>query len=76
MLSVKLDKQSDAVEGLKTVDKSGYLTDLASVPINSEAEIGDFKKARILIKNVINTNPKNANAWMSAARIEELDGKL
>lgn len=61
---------------MKTVDKKGYLTDLASIPINNEADIGDFKKARILIKNLINNNPKNSNAWLAAARIEELDGKL
>lgn len=76
VLTVKLDQQSDSVVGTTTVDKKGYLTDLASIPINSEADIGDFKKARVLIKNVININPKNPNGWIAAARIEELDGKL
>lgn len=35
------------------IDRRGYLTDLASLPITTENEIGDFKKARLLLKSVI-----------------------
>lgn len=28
------------------------------------------------MKNVVNVDPKNANGWIGAARVEELDGKL
>lgn len=54
----------------------GYLTSLASLPQLSENEIGDFKKARLLLKSVIQTDPKNSFGWIAAARVEELDGKL
>lgn len=76
VLSLKLDKLSDSVSGRSNVDAKGYLTDLNSLPTHDSAEIGDYKKARILLKSVINTNPKNPAGWIAAARIEELDGKL
>jgi len=38
--------------------------------------INDFKKARLLLKSVINSNSKHVPGWIAAARVEELDGKL
>jgi pre-mRNA-processing factor 6 len=38
--------------------------------------IGDMSKARLLLKSAMNSNPKNPDIWISAARVEELDGKL
>jgi pre-mRNA-processing factor 6 len=52
------------------------LTDLQSLPFASGAEIGDFKKARLLLKSLIQSDPKNSFGWLAAARVEELDGKL
>lgn len=52
------------------------MTALNSQPINSDVDIGDFKKARLLLKSVVTSEPKNANGWVAAARLEELDGKL
>jgi len=60
VLSLKLDQISDSVSGQTTVDPKGYLTDLNSVVIKSDAEIGDIKKARLLLNSVISTNPKHA----------------
>ena len=56
------------------VDPKGYLTDLNSIKVASEAEIGDIKKARTLLKSVIGTNPKHAPGWVAAARLEEVAG--
>ena len=53
----------------------GYLTDLNSMKVSSDAEIGDIKKARLLLKSVISTNPKHAPGWIAAARLEELVGR-
>ena len=47
-----------------------------SVLFISDAEIGDIKKARLLLKSVITTNPKHAPGWIAAARLEEVAGKL
>jgi hypothetical protein len=58
------------------VDPKGYLTDLTSIKISSDAEISDIKKARLLLKSVIQTNPKHAPGWIAAARLEEVAGKL
>ena len=58
------------------VDPKGYLTDLKSLKISSEAEISDIKKARLLLKSVISTNPKHAPGWIAAARLEELAGEV
>jgi pre-mRNA-processing factor 6 len=38
----------------------GYLTDLNSVVVNSKEEIGDLKKARLIMKSAVNSNPKSA----------------
>eukprot|EP00614_Pseudopedinella_elastica_P016698 CAMPEP_0172649228 /NCGR_PEP_ID=MMETSP1068-20121228/241681_1 /TAXON_ID=35684 /ORGANISM="Pseudopedinella elastica, Strain CCMP716" /LENGTH=985 /DNA_ID=CAMNT_0013463579 /DNA_START=45 /DNA_END=3002 /DNA_ORIENTATION=- len=76
VLSLKLDKMSDSVSGQTVVDPKGYLTDLNSIKINSDAEVGDIKKARLLLKSVTSTNPKHGPGWIAAARVEEFAGKM
>jgi len=76
VVQLKLDSMSDSVSGQTVVDPKGYLTDLQSVTLKSDAEISDIKKARLLLKSVINTNPKHAPGWIAAARLEEVAGKL
>lgn len=76
VVQLKLDKISDSVTGQTVVDPKGYLTDLKSVTLKSDAEISDIKKARLLLKSVINTNPKHAPGWIAAARLEEVAGKI
>lgn len=76
VLGLKLDQVSDSVSGQTTVDPKGYLTDLSSIQIKSDADISDYKKARTLLKSVITTNPKHAPGWIAAARLEEIMGKL
>lgn len=76
VLNLNLKKMSDSVSGQTVVDPKGYLTDLNSIKVNTEAEIGDIKKARLLLKSVTTTNPKHGPGWIAAARLEELAGKL
>lgn len=76
VVQLKLDKISDSVTGQTVVDPKGYLTDLKSVVVKSDSEISDIKKARLLLKSVINTNPKHAPGWIAAARLEEVAGRL
>lgn len=76
VLSVKLDQMSDSVEGQTVIDPKGYLTDLNSIKVSTEAEIGDIKKARLLLKSVTQTNPGHGPGWVAAARLEEVAGKL
>jgi len=76
VLSVKLDQMSDSVTGQTVVDPKGYLTDLNSIKVSTEAEIGDIKKARLLLKSVTSTNPGHGPGWIAAARLEEVAGKL
>ncbi|OQR95491.1 pre-mRNA-processing factor [Thraustotheca clavata] len=76
VLSLKLDKMSDSISGQTVVDPKGYLTDLNSLKITSDAEVGDIKKARLLMRSVTTTNPKHAPGWIAAARLEEVAGKL
>lgn len=76
VLSLKLDKMSDSISGQTVVDPKGYLTDLNSLKITSDAEIGDIKKARLLLRSVTMTNPKHGPGWIAAARLEEVAGKL
>jgi len=74
-LSTRLDKMSDSVSGQTVVDPKGYLTSLNSLKVNSEAEVGDIKKARILLQSVTTTNPKHGPGWIAAARVEEYASK-
>lgn len=76
VLSHKLDKMSDSIAGQTVVDPKGYLTDLNSLKLTSDAEIGDIKKARLLLRSVTMTNPKHGPGWIAAARLEEVAGKL
>ena len=41
----------------------------------TESDIADIKKARLLLKSVITTNPKHGPGWIAAARLEEQVGK-
>jgi len=75
-LSSKLDKMSDSVSGQTVVDPKGYLTSLNSLKITSAAEIGDIKKARILLQSVTTTNPTHGPGWIAAARVEEYANKM
>ncbi|KAJ3054561.1 hypothetical protein HK097_001445 [Rhizophlyctis rosea] len=75
VLGLKLDQISDSVTGQTIIDPKGYLTDLNSVVVKTDAEISDIKKARQLLHSVIQTNPKHAPGWIAAARLEEVAGK-
>ncbi|ORX53507.1 hypothetical protein DM01DRAFT_1383543 [Hesseltinella vesiculosa] len=76
VLGLKLDQASgDSASGKTTVDPKGYLTDLNSVALKTAAEIGDIKKARLLLNSVITTNPTHAPGWIAAARLEEAAGR-
>ncbi|KAK7825987.1 protein STABILIZED1 [Quercus suber] len=76
VLSLKLDRLSDSVSGQTVVDPKGYLTDLKSMKMTSDAEISDIKKARLLMKSVTQSNPKHPPGWIAAARLEEVAGKI
>ncbi|KAF7127972.1 hypothetical protein RHSIM_Rhsim11G0018300 [Rhododendron simsii] len=74
VLSLKLDRISDSVSGLTIVDPRGYLTDLKSIKI--DADISDIKRDRLLLKSIVQTNPKHPPSWIAAARLEEVAGKI
>lgn len=75
VIRLNLDRMADSVTGQTVVDPKGYLTDMKSIKISSDAEISDIKKARLLLKSVTSTNPRHAPGWIAAARLEELAGK-
>lgn len=50
---------SDSVAGQTVVDPKGYLTDLQSMIPTHTGDIGDIKKARLLLKSVRETNPNH-----------------
>ena len=66
MFNVKMNKVEDSVGGKSTVDKKGniiilgYMTELESVVVNNSEEIGDLKKARLIMKSSINSNPTSS----------------
>ncbi|XP_065063649.1 pre-mRNA-processing factor 6-like isoform X2 [Rhopilema esculentum] len=76
LVGVKLDQASDSVSGQTVVDPKGYLTDLQSVTPTASGDIGDIKKARLLLNSVITTNPKHGPGWIAAARLEEVTGHI
>lgn len=58
------------------VDPKGYLTDLQSMIPTYGGDINDIKKARLLLKNVRESNPNHPPAWIASARLEEVTGKV
>ncbi|EDV20469.1 uncharacterized protein TRIADDRAFT_51004 [Trichoplax adhaerens] len=76
LVGVKLDQVSDSVEGQTVVDPKGYLTDLQSSTSFANADIGDIKKARLLLNSVITTNPNHGPGWIASARLEEVTGRM
>ncbi len=50
--------------------------DLNSSIRNQNADVGDIKQARLLLKSAITSNPKHAPAWIAAARLEVIAGKV
>ncbi|CCG84124.1 protein of unknown function [Taphrina deformans PYCC 5710] len=75
ILGIKLDQASLKAGASSSIDPKGYLTGLESQVVQSSAEIGDVKKARLLLQSVTQTNPKHAPGWIAAARLEEVAGK-
>ena len=77
VLALQLDKRSDSVSGQTVIDPAGYLTSLESSKGYSEAEVGDVKKAKALMQNMVASNPGNPLAWINAARFTaEVERKL
>jgi len=76
VLGQKLDKVSDSVSGQTVVDPKGYLTQMDGLRINSDTDVGDIKKLRLLLKSVTSTNPKHGPGWIAAARLEEHAGRM
>jgi pre-mRNA-processing factor 6 len=82
VLNVHLERaeksgSSESVVGTaSTIDPRGYLTSLATSEMNGAANIGDITRTRSLLESVIKTNPKHAPGWISAARLEEVAGKI
>ncbi|KAJ6619458.1 PRP1 splicing factor, N-terminal-domain-containing protein [Mycena sp. CBHHK59/15] len=77
ILSLKLDQVSSVASGLSTsINPTAYLTDLNSVIVKSDAEIGDIEKARMLFDSMVKSNPKYAHGWIAAACVEEHAGRI
>jgi len=78
ILNSQLEKAAGSTPGTQTasVDRAGYLTDLGSIKINTEAEIGDIKKAEMLLKSATSSNPKHGPSWIAYARLMEKAGKI
>lgn len=75
MLQVNLDRAGDAVLGQTNVDPRSLLTELSG-QLDASSQLGDVKKARLLLKSVTSTNPVHGPGWIAAARVEEIAGKL
>ena len=84
VLGLRLDQAAgtssgtDSVSGTSTnIDPKGYLTSLASTELKAgEIQVGDIKRARVLLESVIKTNPRHGPGWIAAARLEEYAGKI
>lgn len=80
-LSLRLEQAAKAgtesTNGTSTsIDPKGYLTSLATSEMkNSEMNLGDISRTRLLLESVTNSNPTHTPGWISAARLEEHAGK-
>lgn len=82
VLEARLD-QASQISGTATslgtstsVDAKGYLTSMARAGEIPEVSVGDVDFARKLLKSAYESNPLHPPAWIAAARVEELAGKV
>jgi pre-mRNA-processing factor 6 len=59
-----------------SVDPKGYLTSLGKLNSLEQFNVGDVDRARRLLRSVVESNPTSPGAWIAAATLEELDGKI
>ena len=74
MLSLRLDRMGDSVCGQTTVDPTGYLTSLGAAGgsgLSDASDLEDVKRARLLMRSVVTTNPRHGPGWIALARLEE-----
>jgi pre-mRNA-processing factor 6 len=76
LISQTLSSISDSVSGQSVIDPKGYLTSLTSQTLTSTSDLGDIKKARLLLSSVCKTNPFHAPGWIAAARVEEFSNDM
>ena len=67
---------SDSVSGQTVVDPKSFCTDLNSTAPQSFTDIGDLKKARLLLESITKTNPKHGPGWIARAGLEEVTGHI
>ena len=75
-----IDKIGEEKDDKNSVDRLSYLTELNTLnkdnivnPLNSFEGVQDMKKVKLLLDNLIMTNPYNPLSWISAARLEVMD---
>lgn len=76
VLGINLDRASINVSGQAEVDAEEYMEVLDSTSTKSNFQVGDMKKARLLLSSVTKTNPRHGAGWIAAARLEETAGQL
>ena len=83
ILKMLIDKIGEEKGEKNSVDRLSYLTELNTLnkdnvvnPLNSFEGVQDMKKAKLLLNNLITTNPENPLSWISAARLEMMDNEL
>lgn len=72
VLGARLDMTVGGGETGRTtsIDPIGYLTSLEETT-RSTPEINDIRRARLVLRSAVQSNPSNASAWISAVRVEE-----
>ena len=82
ILKMLIDKIGEEKEDKKSVNRLSYLTELNTLnndnvinPLNSLEGVQDMKKAKLLLNNLIVSNPDNPLSWISAARLEVMDNE-
>lgn len=82
ILKMLIDKIGEEKGEKNSIDRLSYLTELNTLnkdnivnPLNSFEGVQDMKKAKLLLNNLITTNPENPLSWISAARLEMMDNE-
>merc|ERR1712193_484141 len=52
LLNFKLDRVADSLVSQTVVEPKGYITELKTVKINTNTEVSDIKKARLLLRSL------------------------
>lgn len=70
VLGSRIDQAIGSTSAIETVNSEDYLAGLGASQ-KASMQVGDVKRARLMLQSAVQTNPHSPQAWIAAVRLEE-----